>query len=39
MIFKAVVIGVLGVLFYTSPPARNVTADLLTNTAEFIRND
>ena len=35
--FKLIVIALLGVLFYTSTPARNVTADLLTNTANIIR--
>ena len=36
--FKLIVIGVLGVLFWTSPPARNATADTLIQTANFIRN-
>jgi len=35
--FKLIVIAILGVLFYTSTPARNVTADFLYKTADFIR--
>jgi len=37
MIFKATCLVVLSVLFYTSEPARNVTADALSTVATIVR--
>jgi|TARA_Y100000310_G_scaffold4676_1_gene5588 hypothetical protein len=35
--FKIIVIAALGILFYSSTPARTVTADALDTTADFLR--
>ena len=37
MIFKATCLALLSILFYTSTPARNVTADALSTAAQIVR--
>ena len=37
LMFRLLVIAALGVLFYSSTPARTVTAEALDSAAEFVR--
>ncbi len=37
LMFKLIVIAAIGVLFYSNPPARTVTADALDSAAQFVR--
>ena len=37
LMFRILVIAALGVLFYSSTPARTVTAEALDSAAEFVR--
>ena len=37
LMFRLLVIACLGVLFYSNPPARTVTADALSTASDFIR--
>ena len=37
LMFKLIVVAALGVLFYSSTPARTVTANALDSAAQFVR--